>query len=332
MTKAVVVIDLQKCFLPGGGLATENNRNKKFGVDALGKSTSEFINNTDFQHIFVSKDWHTPGHSSFASSLPVENNARKNGKKVGLYADRQFTNPRYWGDDKGRLDQILWNDHCVQGTDEINLADSFQLNENKQMMVRTIIKGFTQDTDSYSIVADALGNFTPREYDPANSTKKSRFIDILKDSDITEIYITGIARNVCVYWSALDLLNYWILPAYKNGKIIKLFFMFDLTRPVAENFTITPGEIEKAVKDLITNMDLGPEVYNQVFEIVRTPYGPATNPSITGGRRKRATRNMRNTRNMKKKLTKKVTRSKNRSLMTNKNCNCGKNHMKRRQC
>ena len=91
-------------------------------------------------------------------------------------------------------------------------------------------------------------------------------------SNIKEIYLTGIARDVCVFWSALDLLNYWILPAFKTGKVIKLVFMYDLTRPVspvpgAPYTDKTPEQIATEAKALIAAMGLGPEVYDQVFEV-----------------------------------------------------------------
>ncbi len=68
--------------------------------------------------------------------------------------------------------------------------------------------------------------------------------------------MTGIARNVCVYWSAMDLLQFWILPAYFNGKIIKLYFVYDLTRPVVSTLfeaglDISSEKIESDVKLLV---------------------------------------------------------------------------------
>lgn len=65
--EAVIVIDVQNCFLPGGSLGTTNSRNSDMlPATTLGKSIANFINNehSDAQ-IFVSKDYHTVGHSSF---------------------------------------------------------------------------------------------------------------------------------------------------------------------------------------------------------------------------------------------------------------------------
>ena len=106
--------------------------------------------------------------------------------------------------------------------------------------------------------------------------------NIKLEKHMEKVYITGIARNVCVYWTAMDLLNYWILPAFINqGKIIKLSFVYDLTRPVAPTYSITKEEIQTAVRGLIAKM--APEasadnLYDQVFEIIDSGLYTSENP------------------------------------------------------
>lgn len=289
----MVVIDVQNCFLPGGSLATGNSRNSaELPASTLAKSIARFINTEAPEHVFVSKDWHTPGHTSFVSEadraagmMDFPSAAGKGeyakGIAAGRYTGKSLTNPRYWGTEAERFDQKLWPEHCVQGTPGADLDAAFEATlsaENKAKAV-TILKGDTADIDSYSVVADALGNFTP--HDEAGKT----FMSILQESNIGEIYITGIARDVCVFWSALDMLNYWILPAFKTGKVIKLIFMYDLTRPVspvpgAPYTDKTKAQIEDAAKELVAAMGLGPEVYEQVFEVREGGY------SAAGGKRK----------------------------------------------
>ena len=317
MVKAVVVIDVQNCFLPGGSLATGNARNSNLPASTLGKSIATFINNEAPEHVFISKDWHTPGHTSFVSNankaagktnFPSAAGSGKygNGIAAGRYSGKTMGNPRYWGTDAERYDQKLWPEHCVQGTPgaEVDPAFTNALSEENKAKAVSILKGDTPDIDSYSVVADALGNFTPHD------ESGNIFIDILKSSDISEIYITGIARDVCVFWSALDMLNYWILPAYKAGKVIKLVFMYDLTRPVspvpgAPYTDKTKEQVEEAAKDLIAAMGLGPQVFDEVFEVRSGGY-------MAGGRR--------------------AKKSKKTVRMTNKKCKCRKNHKKTRKC
>ena len=142
----------------------------------------------------------------------------------------------------------------------------------------TILKGDDPTIDSYSVVADALGNPT------AHDEQGKIFLSILNESQIKKVYIAGIARDVCVYWSALDLLNYWIIPEFKKGNVIQLVFMYDLTRPVyAGNFPYTDIKPEAIVEDvnaLVQKMGLGPEVVDQVFKMQMGGY------AAVGGRRK----------------------------------------------
>ena len=165
MTKAVVVIDLQKCFLPGGTLATENSRNSNVPASTLGKSIATFINNEAPEHVFVSKDYHTPGHTSFVSNAnraagktnyPSAAKIGKfdNGTAKGRYVGRNMGNPRSWGTDAERLNQKLWPEHCVQGSDSVNVDPAFTdaLNEINKAKAVTILKGDTPDIDSYSVV------------------------------------------------------------------------------------------------------------------------------------------------------------------------------------
>jgi nicotinamidase-related amidase len=298
--------------LPGGSLATGNARNSaEMPASMLGTSIAKFINKMDPEHIFVSLDYHTPGHSSFVSeankakgmmNFPSAAAKEEYGKGIasGRYAGRKFTKKRYWGTETERVDQKLWPEHCVQGTPGAEVAKEFTdaLDADKKAKAVMIYKGDTPDIDSYSVVADALGNFTPHN----NNKDKESFFNILKFSNINKVYVTGIARDVCVFWSTLDLLNYWILPAYFDSnpltqKIIKLVFMYNLTRPVSPNpgapYTDkTPDQIITAVKDLIavmgTKSGKGPKdfnkIYNDVFELNisnDSPYGySGTNNAI----------------------------------------------------
>lgn len=286
---AVLVIDVQNCFLPKGSLATINKRNDPTsGINELGKKIAEFVNAKNPTHLFVSKDWHTPGHSSFTQKgetgflEALRTNNPTNGINLTRYANRTVIRERKWGEESERKAQKRWPEHCVQGTPGAELDVSFSkgltyANKVKQV---TILKGDKQETDSYSAVADALGDFTPHTPDGR------AFMDILKKSNINELYITGIARDVCVFWTALDLLEFWILPAYNEGKTIKLIFMYNLTRPVNSGSpwtNKTPDQINAAVSDLIQKMGMDPSIMSEVFEI----RGDGENYSF-GGHRKKA--------------------------------------------
>ena len=296
MTSAVIVIDVQNCFLPGGSLATGNSRNATIPAKGLAINIAKFINTKSPEHIFISKDWHTPGHTSFISAantaagkMSYPSAAEKGEFAKGIaqarYSGKKFITKRSWGVNTEREDQKLWPEHCVQGTPGADVDASLlsTLSADNKAKAVTILKGDSPDIDSYSVVADALGSPTPHD-ESGNS-----FLSILQKSDITTVYLTGIARDVCVFWSALDLLNFWILPAFRTGKKIKLVFKYDLTRPVspvpgAPYTDKTPEQIMEAVAELIWNMKFDPAIINEVFAIEMGDY------NAIGGRKSKNTK------------------------------------------
>ena len=85
---ALLVIDVQNCFLPGGSLAVKDGEQVVPIINKIAKG---------FANVVMTQDWHTPGHVSFASVHA--------GKKPFETVDLSY----------GK--QVLWPDHCVQGTD-----------------------------------------------------------------------------------------------------------------------------------------------------------------------------------------------------------------------
>jgi nicotinamidase/pyrazinamidase len=114
---ALIVIDVQRDFCPGGALPVPN-----------GDSVIPVIHRIAprFQHIVLTQDWHPPGHISFASTHP--------GKKV------HDAIPTSEGE------QRLWPDHCVQGTRGADLHPDLRLPQ-AGLILR---KGFRSQMDSYS--------------------------------------------------------------------------------------------------------------------------------------------------------------------------------------
>jgi nicotinamidase/pyrazinamidase len=149
-TSVLLVIDVQNCFLPGGNLAVINGMAKKFA------------------DVVMTQDWHTPGHVSFASS--------HTGKKPFETVDLKY----------GK--QVLWPDHCVQGTDGAGLSKDLAIPQ-AELVIR---KGFHKDVDSYSAFTEADGNTT------------TGLAAYLKSRKLQRVFIAGLATDFCVAWSALD--------------------------------------------------------------------------------------------------------------------------------
>ncbi|TDT73876.1 nicotinamidase/pyrazinamidase [Litoreibacter halocynthiae] len=115
--EALIVIDVQNDFCPGGALAVA-------GGDEIVEPISALM--TEFQAVILTQDWHPEGHSSFASS------------HEGLEPFSVTSMP--YGP------QVLWPDHCVQGSQGAAFHPGL-LTDTAQMIVR---KGFNPAVDSYS--------------------------------------------------------------------------------------------------------------------------------------------------------------------------------------
>ncbi|WP_171211641.1 bifunctional nicotinamidase/pyrazinamidase [Ruegeria sp. HKCCA5426] len=116
MTHALIVIDVQNDFCPGGALAVPEG-------DKIVAPINAMMN--DFDAVILTQDWHPAGHSSFASSHSGKNPFDMTEMPYGP--------------------QVLWPDHCVQGTK--GAAFHPDLRSDGDLIIR---KGFRSDIDSYS--------------------------------------------------------------------------------------------------------------------------------------------------------------------------------------
>jgi len=155
----LLVVDVQNCFLPGGSLAVKDGDKVVPVINALAKK---------FEHVVLTQDWHTPGHISFASS--------HSGKKPFETTDVAY----------GK--QVLWPDHCVQGTDGAALSKDLAI-PHAQLVLR---KGYDKAVDSYSAFTEADGKTT------------TGLAGYLKARKLQRIFVAGLATDFCVAWSALD--------------------------------------------------------------------------------------------------------------------------------
>jgi nicotinamidase/pyrazinamidase len=155
----LVVVDVQYDFMPGGALAVAKGDEVVPVINALLPR---------FENVVLTQDWHPRGHASFASAHA--------GKKP-------FETTRLpYGD------QVLWPDHCVQGTKGAEIHAGLQATK-AQLVIR---KGFHDGVDSYSGFVEA---------DRKTSTGLAGY---LKARGIREVFVCGLATDFCVAWTALD--------------------------------------------------------------------------------------------------------------------------------
>ena len=158
MNSALIIIDMQNDFCTGGALAVKD-----------GEKIIKCINNAqkEFETIILTQDWHPQEHSSFASNHSAE----------------PYTNVEMeYGP------QILWPDHCVQGSTGANFHKN--LNTNKSDLI--LRKGSNPKIDSYSAFFENDKNTT------------TGLEGYLIKKDIKQVYLCGLAFDYCVFYSALD--------------------------------------------------------------------------------------------------------------------------------
>jgi len=156
---ALIVVDVQNDFLPGGSLAVPNGHEVIAPINRLARA---------FRHVVLTQDWHPAGHISFASSHA----GRKPFERIQLpYGP-----------------QILWPDHCVQGSDGGGMHADLDI-PHALLILR---KGCNARLDSYSAFIEADG------------TSRTGLDGYLTARGIRSVYIAGLATDFCVAWSAID--------------------------------------------------------------------------------------------------------------------------------
>jgi nicotinamidase/pyrazinamidase len=156
---ALIVVDVQNCFIPGGTLPVKAGDEIVPVINTLAKK---------FENVVITQDWHTPGHTSFASAHP--------GKKPFESIKLAYGT------------QVLWPDHCVQGTNDAALQKDLDI-PHAQLVIR---KGYHRGVDSYSAFKEA---------DRKTDTGLGGY---LRARGIRTVYVVGLATDFCVAWTAMD--------------------------------------------------------------------------------------------------------------------------------
>ncbi len=189
--KALIIVDVQNDFLPGGALPVPR-----------GDEIIPVVNDLQqqFELIVATQDWHPRDHGSFA--------ANHAGKKPG---DRIMLDG---------IEQILWPIHCVQNTPGAAFAPGLETNR----FARVFQKGVDSKIDSYSAFFD-------------NAHRRATGLgDYLKQRDVTDVYLCGLATDYCVKYSVLD--------ARQLG--FKALLIVDVCRGI----NLAPGDVDLAIEEM----------------------------------------------------------------------------------
>lgn len=191
---ALILVDLQNDFFPGGSLAVKEGDQVLPAINALLKMP--------FDLIIATKDYHPPLHVSFAST---------HGKKVGDVIENNESS------------QILWPNHCIQGTKGSDFAPGW----DSSLVHQVVHKGTNLTVDSYSTFFD-------------NGRKQETGLNqLLKDLGIKTIYIAGLATDYCVKYSVLDALD--------------LGFKVNVVKEGCRPVNLNPEDEENALQEMREN-------------------------------------------------------------------------------
>lgn len=159
-TDILLVVDLQNDFLPGGALAVSRG-------DEIVAPVNRLV--ATFDHVVLTQDWHPPGHISFASTHP----------DCKPYDSLVLTDGRT---------QILWPDHCVQGSHGAEIVAALRA-DKAELIIR---KGYRRALDSYSVFVEA------------DRWTKTGLGGYLRERGVTRVFVAGLATDFCVGWTAID--------------------------------------------------------------------------------------------------------------------------------
>lgn len=188
--RTLLIIDMQNDFCPGGALAVNEGDTIVPIINAL---------QPHFDLVVATQDWHPANHKSFASQW---------GKTPGEFIEL------------GGAPQILWPDHCVQGTRGAELVAELETG----LIARVFHKGTDIQVDSYS------GFFDNHH---AHATGLGEY---LKEMGVSEVYVCGLATDYCVKFTAIDARS--------------LGFDTFLIEEACRGVELNPGDSERAVQEM----------------------------------------------------------------------------------
>jgi len=186
---ALVIIDVQNDFMPYGSLAVPE-----------GDTIIPVINSIQsyYDIIVATQDWHPRNHVSFASNHP----GKQPFEKINVEGS----------------EQILWPDHCVQGTD----GAMFHPELETIRFAAIFRKGMNPRVDSYSGFYDNMHLIS------------TGLAGYLREKGISDVHFCGLASDICVYYTIRDA----VMEGFSSALVE------DASRPLnAESFEILKKEM-----------------------------------------------------------------------------------------
>ena len=200
--RALIIVDIQNDFTSGGRLEVKD-----------GEDIIPLVNRLqhEFELIVATQDWHPGDHKSFASNHVN----RKPFEQIMLNG----------------LEQVLWPDHCVQGSGGAEFHPDLDMNR----VASIFRKGMDREVDSYSGFFDNGHLHT------------TGLAGYLREQKVKEVFVAGLAGDYCVYYTARDA----ILEGFGCSLIL------DATKPIStDKFDRAKEELRRLGGKIIESKDL----------------------------------------------------------------------------
>lgn len=188
---ALILVDIQNDFIPGGALPAKDGAQVVPVANRL---------QDHFDLVVATQDWHPKNHLSFASNHP--------GKSPGEVIELSG------------LDQVLWPDHCVQGS----AGARFHSELSTEKIDQVIRKGDDYRIDSYSGFFDN------------GHLKATGLEDYLRSNDVDSVFVCGLATDYCVKYTALDA--------------VELGFNTSVVTDACRGVELQEGDIDAALEEM----------------------------------------------------------------------------------
>ena len=194
----LIVVDVQRDFCAGGALAVPDG-------DAVVPVINELAKR--FENVIITQDWHPRDHISFASQYPGSKPFEKMLLSYG--------------------EQVLWPDHCVQGTPGAELHPDLDI-PHAQLILR---KGGDRFIDSYSALLNA-------------NKCSTGLAGYLRDREYDDVYVVGLAYDYCVAATATDAASFrsMLIPQRRQYSVSVIK---NACRAIDQN-----GSVAKAERDM----------------------------------------------------------------------------------
>ncbi|MCB2156112.1 bifunctional nicotinamidase/pyrazinamidase [bacterium] len=190
--RALLLIDIQNDFCPGGNLPVEEGDQV---VPVANKLRSRF------KIVAATRDWHPANHCSFASTHA--------GKEIGDTVELE-----------NGVKQALWPAHCVQDTPGAEFHPDLDIRPTDLI----VDKAADPKVDAYSEFFDEAGQ------------PSTALVDLLRERDVSVLYVCGLATNICVRATTLDAL--------------KLGFEVHVVTDGVRGVDLQPGDSERALQEM----------------------------------------------------------------------------------